>query len=61
TGNFRLASSQVSNPPAYIGASASSGGCGGSIMATSAILAFASLVCVAFVLIKRKKFTSFEK
>ena len=59
-GNFRMASSQVDNPPEYI-TIGSKGGCGGSIATTSILLSATALVCILFVIIKRRKFTAFEK
>ncbi|MDD3068391.1 MAG: S8 family serine peptidase, partial [Acholeplasmataceae bacterium] len=60
-GNFRMASKHVSNPPEYIGETSSSRGCGGSIATTSILLSATALVCILFVIIKRRKFTAFEK
>ncbi|HNX16231.1 MAG TPA: S8 family serine peptidase [Bacilli bacterium] len=59
-GNFRMVSDRVSNPPEFI-KTGSSGGCGGSIATTSILLSATALACVLFVIIKRRKFTAFEK
>ena len=61
SGDFRLTSSQVANPPEYISIGSSGGGCGGSIATTSVLLSATALVCILFVIIKRHKVTSFDK
>jgi hypothetical protein len=60
-GSFRMESNEVSNPPDVINVTPSKGGCGGDIVATSLVLSAVSLVCIMFVIIKRRKFTAFEK
>jgi hypothetical protein len=56
-----MESNEVSNPPDVINVTPSKGGCGGDIVATSLVLSAVSLVCIMFVIIKRRKFTAFEK